>query len=150
MQWSRVASDCWLSSDGVTDMVSAGTRALLTGLGCLFAPVGNLFLLPQKWHVIRRISAHGFFPFLLWFSTTWVALCPTTSTALQILQMDLFRSLERRSCAFLETCWRSDPSWRATGEGFENVCSAGKAPVLRCRGSGSICMLASVEFCKVR
>jgi hypothetical protein len=100
-----------VSNAGVVDstpsmslvVVVAGAGSRSRFLGCLFAPTGILFLLPQRLQLTTRTSAHGFLPSLLWFTISCVAVRPGTSTALQLLHIERFRSTERRSCAFRET-----------------------------------------------
>ena len=99
----------------VVAVTVAASRSLF--FCCRLAPTGILLLLPQTLQLTTSTSAHGLLPPLLSFSIVCTAVCPGTKMVLQLLHMERFRSIDSRSCAFLETVCKSEPSCRARGEG---------------------------------
>lgn len=100
---------------GVTAVPVVASRSLF--FFCRLAPTGILLLLPQTLQLTTSTSAHGLLPPLLSFSIDCTAVCPGTKMVLQLLHMERFRSIDSRSCAFLETVCKSEPSCRARRDG---------------------------------
>ena len=85
--------------------------AFMTRLGlrvCLSEFTGYLLSQEQLRHFFTNVSAHGFLPPLLLFSTSVAHVLPSTSSVSHRLHIVCFIAGERRICIFSETSRKSD------------------------------------------
>jgi len=87
-------------------------------LCCLWAASGNRFFQPHTVHFFTNMSAQGFFPPLLLFSTSVKQVDPSNSIVSQFLHIVCFIVGEIRSCTFWVTLRSSKIKRREAGWKF--------------------------------
>jgi hypothetical protein len=121
--------------------------------GCRLAAIGNRFSHPHVVHFRTSISAHGFFPPLLRFSTSFVHVDPSIKSVSQRLQMVCLMAGEILICDLSDIDRRSDTNLRgAASDGGAVVAVPGTLPssvTIACGSGVAVDFVVWLDDCAV-